>query len=171
MKSPMQIFKAVAMAFLCPRCGPCGPSPETHVVWIVLFLIGRLIVAASLVPAVLITGMASDSGTELAGKGAIALMYSMSFIVWAVLLWSWRCAVAWICLVVSVWLLLVVFDGKDQILWLLTPSLQLLCFGITEALPAPIRTTWRFLVWCSTNDDQGGVGNISEKEMSPLSLV
>jgi hypothetical protein len=168
MKSPMQIFEAVGMAFLCPRF---GPSPGTHVVWIVLFLIGRLILAAGLVPVVMITGMASDSGTELAGKGAIALMYSMSFLVWAVLFWSWRCAVAWICLVVSVWLLIGVFDRNDQILWLLTPSLVVLCLGVTEALPAPIRTTWRFLVWCSTVDDQGGVVNISEKEISTLSIV
>jgi hypothetical protein len=163
MKSLRQIFGALGTAFLCPRG---GPSPESHVVLIILFLIGRLVLAAWLVPGVLIMAMASDSGTDLAMKGAIALMYAMSLIVWAVLLWSWRCAAAWFCLLVSLFLFLGSMDGKDQLQeWLLTPGLLVLCLGITEALPAPIRTMWRFQAWCFADDEEVDVdqqqGNIA----------
>jgi hypothetical protein len=165
MKSDRQICGALGTAFLYPRE---GPSPETHVVCVVLFLIGRFILAAWLVPLVMITGMGVDSGTDLAFKGTIALMYAMSLLVWAALLWSWRCAAASGCLLVSIFLLLNAFEGNDQVQWLLAPVLIILCVGITEALPAPIRTTWRFQEWCNTNDDEIEVVNNSEKEMSPL---
>jgi hypothetical protein len=168
MKSLVQIFGALGTAFLCPRG---GPSPETHVVWIILFLIGRFVLAAWLVPAVLISGMVSDSGTDVAVKGAMALMYAMSLLIWAALLWSWRCAAASVCLVVSLFLLFSIFDGNDKISGLLTPVLVVVCLGITEALPAPIRTTWRFLVWCSIDGDQVSDDIISDKEMAPLPQV
>jgi hypothetical protein len=169
MKSLIQILGALGTAFLYPRG---GPPAETHVVWNILFLIVRFILAALLVPFVLISVMVSDSGTEVVVQGADALMYAMSLLIWSALLWSWRCAAASGCLIVAVWLLMGMFDGKDPMLWLFTSALVVLCLGVTEALPAPIRSTWRFLVWCSTDDDdQVGVVNISEKEMSPIPLV
>jgi hypothetical protein len=68
-------------------------------------------------------------------------------------------------------LLIGLFDGKYQMLWLLTPALVEMCLAITEALEAPTRTTWRFFVRCSTDDEEVGVVIISEKEMSPHPVV
>jgi hypothetical protein len=67
-----------------------------------------------------------------------------------------------------VWLFLFIFIESDMISGLMTPSLVMLCLVITEALPAPIRTTWNFLMWCSTDDDGS---DINDKEMAALSQV
>ncbi|KAG7372501.1 hypothetical protein IV203_018644 [Nitzschia inconspicua] len=154
----MKSFHAILGTLVSAILHPNGMPPVgCHALWVVLLLIGRLLLAAFLVPVVLITGMMSDSGTYVAVNGATAMMYAMSLLIWAALLMSWRCLVASICLILSIFLTISICSERLE--WLFVPVLIILCVTITEALPAPLRTTWKFLVWCSANPDDSAIYN------------
>jgi hypothetical protein len=150
MKSPSHILGALVTALLYPRG---GLPVESYCLWVALFFIGRIVLAAWIVPIVLISAMMSDSGTTIAVNGAMCMMYAMSLLVWAALLWSWRCVAACFCIIVFLFLFAFIFDACEKIQWLFGPVLLILCVVVTEAIPAPIRTIWAFLQWCYLNED------------------
>ena len=141
---------------------------ERAPVWALgLLLMARVVVAVFPgIPLVLISAMASDSGTALATHGAEVLMYAMFLLVMcAPLLWSWRCAGAGVLIIVSLITIQNLSKGLDARsrddesltvmlgIHLVIAVVNVLTLVITEAVAAPLRKTFYFVKWCLQEDD------------------
>lgn len=168
MKTLAKIFGALATAILYPKGWSLS---DTHVFAVAFFLIFRVLMAVAMVPVVMISGMASDSGTAVALNGAYMLMYAMSLLMWAALLWSWRCVAVSVGIIASIFIFLPVFnqDSPGQ-LWM-SRVLLILCFVATEAFLAPVRTILYFVLWCFSNDDSTNVAELIPSENDQVELL